>query len=50
MKQSTKLIKKHPHTYYGMHADIIANSGGGILEPLLHIFNKIKSTAKIAET
>ena len=31
--------------YYGIHADIIA-----ILEPLLHVFNKIKSTAKIPET
>ena len=46
----SKMKKGTSPDYYGMHADIIANSGDGILEPLLHVFNKIKSTAKIPET
>ena len=33
-----------------MNSDILASSGDGILEPLLQVFNIIKSTHKIPET
>ena len=46
----SKMKKGTSPDYFGMYADVIANSGDGILDPLLHVFNKIKSTAKIPET
>ena len=45
-----KMKKGTSPDYYGMHADIIAKSGDGILEPLLQVLNIIKKTCKIPET
>ena len=45
-----KMKKGTSPDYYGMHSDIIARSGDGILEPLLQVLNIIKKTCKIPET
>ena len=46
----SKMKKGTSPDYYGMHVDIIAKSGDGILKPLLQVLNIVKRTSKIPET
>ena len=46
----SKMKKGTSPDYFGIQSDIILNAGNGILEPLLEVFNIIKSSCQIPET